>query len=187
MQNETLARRYATAVFALAKGANAIDAIGRDLDTIAEAIYRNDDVRRFYLSPVFGRANKETLLGKAFAGKVDDIALHTLLLLVRKRREALLRPIASEYAKLAREAAGKEPLEIVTARDLSPTELNAIVVRLSRSYGKTFDVTQRTDARLLGGVRITMGDRRIDGTLAGRLEELSRELLPHAASGAGTP
>jgi F0F1-type ATP synthase delta subunit len=38
-------------------------------------------------------------------------------------------------------------------------------------------VTQRIDPTLLGGVRITMGDRRIDGSLAGRIDELARELF----------
>ncbi len=177
MQNETLARRYASAVFGLAKDAGAIDAVGRDLRTAYDAIYRADDVRRFYLSPVFGRREKERLLLEAFGGRLHETALHTLLLLVRKRREALLRPIAVEYEKLALAAAGKEPLEIVSARQLAPNELNSIVVRLARTYGKSFDVTQRTDASLLGGVRITMGDRRIDGSLAGRLDELARELF----------
>jgi F-type H+-transporting ATPase subunit delta len=177
MQNETIARRYATAVFNLARDSGGIEAVGRDLGAAASAIYGADDVRRFYLSPVFGRKKKEDVLLGVFEGKLGNIALHTLLLLVRKRREALLQPIAREYEKLARDAAGKEPLEIVSARDLAPNELDTIVVRLSRQYGKTFDVTQRTDPSLLGGVRITMGDRRIDGSLAGRLEELSRELF----------
>jgi F-type H+-transporting ATPase subunit delta len=82
-----------------------------------------------------------------------------------------------EYLKLALENAGKESLEIVSARELAPNELSAIVVRLSRSYGKTFDVTQRTDPSLLGGVRITVGDRRIDGSLAGRIDALARDLF----------
>ena len=179
MQNETLARRYATAVFNLAKAAGTIAAGGRDLGAAADAIYGSDDVRRFYLSPVFGRKNKEDVLLRVLGDKLSTIALHTLLLLVRKRREALLRAIVSEYAKLALADAGKEPLEIVSARDLAPNELNAIVVRLSRSSGKTFEVTQRTDPALLGGVRITMGDRRIDGSLAGRIDELARELFAH--------
>jgi F-type H+-transporting ATPase subunit delta len=179
MQNETLARRYATAIFNLANAADAIEATGRDLGAAADAIYGTDDVRRFYLSPVFGRKKKEDVLLGAFSGKVSTLALHSLLLLVRKRREALLRPIVAEYAKLALARAGREPLEIVSARELAPNELNGIVVRLSRSYGKTFTVTQRTDPSLLGGIRITMGDRRIDGSLAARIDELARELIVH--------
>ena len=177
MQNETVARRYATAVFNLAKDANAVDAVGRDLRAAVDAIYGQDDVRRFYLSPVFGRKKKEDVLLGVFDGRVGDIAVHTLLLLVRKRREALLQPIAVEYAKLALAAAGREPLEVVSARPLDPAELDGIVARLSKQYGKAFDVTQRTDPALLGGMRLTMGDRRIDGSLAGRLDELSRELF----------
>jgi len=177
MQNETLARRYATAIFAIAKAGGTIDAVGRDLGQIAAAIYATDDVSRFYLSPVIERKKKAAVFEDAFSSSADVTALHSLLLLVRKRREALLEPIVREYAKLARDAAGKEPLEIVSARGLDAAELGAIVARLATSYGKSFEVTQRTDASLLGGVRITMGDRRIDGSLAGRLDELSRELF----------
>ncbi len=177
MQNETLARRYATAIFNIAKGSNAIEKVGRDLGAIADAIASSDDVRRFYLSPVIERKKKASILENVFANRVDVTALHSLLLLVRKRRESLLTPIVTEYAKLARDAAGKEPLEIVSARALDATELAEIVGRLQRSYDKSFEVTQRTDPGLLGGVRITMGDRRIDGSLAGRLDELSRELF----------
>jgi F-type H+-transporting ATPase subunit delta len=190
MQNETLARRYATAIFTLAKHANAIDAIGADLKNIQSSIYGNDDVRRFYLSPVFERSKKGDALLKAFSDaagkpKVSEIALHSLLLLVRKRRESLLPAIVGEYAKLALAASGKDKLEIVSARDLSKEDVAAIVARLEASYGKSFAVTQRTDPSLLGGVRITMGDLRIDGSLAGRFEELARELstnVPQSAS-----
>jgi F-type H+-transporting ATPase subunit delta len=177
MPNETLARRYATAIFNLAKQSDAIEAVGRDLETAATAIYATDDVRRFYLSPVFGRTKKEDVLLSVFEGKVGEIALHSLLLLVRKRRESLLQTIVVEYRKLVLSEEGKERLEIVSARELAPNELNSIVVRLSRSYGKSFDVSHRTDPSLLGGVRISMGDRSIDGSLAGRIDELARELF----------
>jgi F-type H+-transporting ATPase subunit delta len=180
MQNEMLARRYATAIFRLATGA--VDAIGSDLATTSDTIYGNDDVRRFYLSPVFERSKKEALLLQALNGKLNEIALHAILLLVRKRRESLLPTIVREYGKLALAASGREPLEIVSATDLEQTDVAAIVARLERSYGKRFSVTSRTDPRLLGGLRITIGDRRIDGTLSGRFDELARDLMTHSNS-----
>ena len=114
---------------------------------------------------------------KAFGGKVNDISLHTLLLLVRKRREAILSDLLTEYRKLELASRGLEPLTVATAKDIPDAELRAMVARLEAVYSKKFDVTVKHDASLIGGVRIIMGDRRIDGSVAGRLEELTRTLF----------
>jgi F-type H+-transporting ATPase subunit delta len=188
MQHQTIARRYATAVFSLAKSAGVIDAVQHDLTAASDAILGDETTRRFFVSPVIDRKAKAALIESSLGERFGEIALHTILLLIRKRREAMLGPIVREYARLVMLEKGKEPLEIVSARPLSPDDLAAMVARLAAKYGKDFDVTERVDPDLLGGVRITMGDRRIDGSLAGRLDELSRTLfanLPHAVNGAG--
>ena len=176
MANEKLARRYATAVFALATEQNVVDRIGDDLATIVSAL-GSGTARDFFVAPIVDRRDKERVLLESFGGRVHDIALHTLLLLVRKRREALLAALAVEYAKLQLAARGEEALIVTSARELSHGELTALVERLERLYAKKFEVTQVVDRDAIGGVRILMGDRRIDGTVAGRLEALSRTLF----------
>ena len=177
MANETLARRYATAVFSLATERQAIEQIGIDLATIGAAIASDASTRGFFVSPVIARADKERLLLATFQGRVHEIALHTLLLLVRKRREALLGELVVQYRRLEQQSRGAEPLVLTTAQELSAQELQAMVKRLEGLYHKNFDVTVKRDPALIGGVRITMGDRRIDGSVAGRLEALARELF----------
>jgi F-type H+-transporting ATPase subunit delta len=177
MANERLARRYATAVFSLARDANAADRIGTDLKSIADAIFKNEDAKSFFLAPIIDRADKERALAASFEGRVHEIALHTLLLLVRKHREALLPEVVEQYARLQMQARGAEPLLVTTAKALSDDALRSIVSRLEKTYRTTFDATQRIDPQLIGGLRLTLGDRRIDGTVAGRLDELSRELF----------
>jgi F-type H+-transporting ATPase subunit delta len=175
--NETLARRYATAVFSLAEERNVVAKVGKDLQSLTDAIYADSTTAAFFTAPIVDRYRKESALSAVFNGKVDDIALHSLLLLVRKHRESLLRELIAQYRVLERQARGAEPLIVVTAKPLAAGELGEMVARLEKVYGKTFEVTQRVDADVIGGVRITMGDRRIDGTVAGRLEELSRALF----------
>jgi F-type H+-transporting ATPase subunit delta len=177
MANETLARRYASAVFALAQENGAVEAVGNDLSVIVRSI--NDDAAsaEFFVSPIVQRANKEDALTKAFGGKVHEVALHTLLLLVRKRREAILTDLLTEYRKLELSSRGLEPLTVATAKDIPDAELRAMVSRLESVYSKKFDVTVKHEPDLIGGVRIIMGDRRIDGSVAGRLEELTRTLF----------
>ena len=177
MANETLARRYAIAVFSLASEQHVVERVGNDLASIRTAIEADANTAEFFVSPVIDRAEKERILLATFQGRVHDVALHTLLLLVRKRREALLRELVVQYKRLEQQSRGAEPLTVTTAQALPAAELQAMVKRLEAIYRKTFDVIVKQDASLIGGVRITMGDRRIDGSIAGRLEALSRELF----------
>jgi F-type H+-transporting ATPase subunit delta len=177
MANETVARRYATAIFSLAKESNAADAVGRDLRESYATISSDDTTRRFFISPVVDRGDKANAIAAAFEPRINEIVLHTLLLLIRKRRETLLGAIVEQYEKLLLAENAREPLEIASARPLEKAELDAIVARLSRKFRRVFDVTQKVDPEILGGVRITMSDRYVDGSIAGRLDELSRLLF----------
>lgn len=177
MANETVARRYAMAVFQLADEAHAIDAVGGDLHALSGAIYQDATTKEFFLSPVIDRKAKQRVLASAFSGKAHDLALHTVLLLVRKRREALLAEIVRQYDALQLQARGEELLTVSSAKELSQSELRSLVERIEKIYGKKFSATQSVQPDLIGGVRIMMGDRRIDGTVEGRLEELTRTLF----------
>ena len=175
MPNETLARRYATAVFGLAQEADKTTAVQRDLHTFVASLAADESVQKFYRSPVVDRAEKTEVVAQAFS-RLDPIALHTVLLLIRKRRETLVEEIVRQYDILERAARGAQTLVVTSARELSPGELDALVKRLASAYRTEFDVTQNVDPSLIGGVRITMGDKRADGTIAGRLDDIARLL-----------
>jgi F-type H+-transporting ATPase subunit delta len=175
MPNETLARRYATAVFQLAQDAGKVGPVQHDLHTFVAALAADEDVRKFFRSPVVDRKEKETIVAQAFA-RLDPIALHTVLLLVRKRRENMVEEIVAQYDVLERQARGAQPLQVTSARELSRSQFDAIVERLTATYHTKFDVTQAVDPSLIGGVRITMGDKLADGTVAGRLDDIARLL-----------
>jgi F-type H+-transporting ATPase subunit delta len=177
MISEKLGRRYATAVFSAAGDHDAVDRVGAELASIAAALDTDPQMRDFFLSPVIDRPAKERALLAALQGKVHDVALHSLLLLVRKRREAVLSVLVTEYRKLQMASRGTDPLTVTTSRKLADGELHALVERLQGLYGKKFEVAQVIDPQLIGGVRITMGDRRIDGTVSGQLEALARTLF----------
>jgi F-type H+-transporting ATPase subunit delta len=175
--NEKLARRYASAIFSLAVENRATDRIGDDLARIRDVLQNDDDVHTFFVSPVVDRQQKERALTETFSKRVDDLALNALLLMVRKRREALFGETIDEYRKLQLAARGEETIVVTSAKPLSDPDLAATVARLETIYGKKFEVKQVVDPSAIGGVRILMGDRRVDGTVAGRLDTLARSLF----------
>jgi F-type H+-transporting ATPase subunit delta len=176
MVNQTLARRYAIAVATLAREQNAVDRVSADLQMLAGVVGAPGLVNDFFESPVIDRPSKERVLAETFNGKVHPIALHALLLLVRKRREVLLKAIVAEYLALERRARGAETLRLESARRLDRDELSRLVAKLESFYGKKFEVSEVVDPRLIGGLRIMMGDRRIDDSISGRLNALARDL-----------
>jgi F-type H+-transporting ATPase subunit delta len=175
--NEKLARRYASAIFSLAADGNATDRVGDDLARIRDVLQNDDAIHTFFVSPIVDREQKERALTEAFSKRVDDLALHALLLMVRKRRESLFEETIDEYRKLQLAARGEETIVVTSAKPLSAEELAATVARLETIYGKKFEVKQVVDPSAIGGVRILMGDRRVDGTVAGRLDTLARSLF----------
>jgi F-type H+-transporting ATPase subunit delta len=179
MADETLARRYAQAVFELSAESGRATQVGNDLRTIWDSMKADESTVRFFYAPIIDRAEKQKVLLDAFRGKIEEIALHTLLLLVRKHRERLLPELIRQYGMLERAARGEEPLIVASAHKLPREELKSLVERLSKIYGKRFEIEERIDPGVLGGVRIRMGDVAIDGTVAGRLNELSRTLFSH--------
>ncbi len=177
MVNQTLARRYALAISALAREQNAVERVSADLRTVSEVLSAPGLAHEFFVSPVIDRPAKERALLEILDGKLHPVALHSVLLLVRKRRESLLAAIVTEYLALERAARGVEPLTLESARPIDRTEYARLVARLEKVYGKKFEVTEVVDPSLIGGLRIMMGDRRIDDSISGRLDTLARELL----------
>jgi F-type H+-transporting ATPase subunit delta len=175
MANETLARRYATAIFSLAKDADAIGHIRSQLHAVKDVFDGDEEARKFFRSPVIDRKVKAGVVERTFGG-LHVIALHSLLLLVRKRRERIFDEIVAQYDLLEERSRSASPLRIESARALDPGELSDLVNKLAARFNTTFDVTQTVDPRLIGGVRITMGDKQIDGSVAGRLDDLARML-----------
>jgi len=176
MVSQTLARRYAVAIASVARDQNAVERVGDDLAAAARAIGENPMVAEFFVAPVIDRPEKERVLNATFEGRVHTIALHSLLLLVQKRRERLLPAIVAEYRTLERAARGMETLTLQSARPLDRAEYAKLIARLETVYGKKFEVTEIVDPALIGGLRLTMGDRRIDASISGRLGALAREL-----------
>jgi F-type H+-transporting ATPase subunit delta len=174
--NRTLARRYAIAAIGVAGERGVVKAVGADLAAVAHSIGQQGLVHDFFVAPVIERREKERVLTQVFENRIDPVALHTLLLLVRKRREALLGAIVEEYLALERAGRGAETLALESARALDDAEYRALIEKLERLYGKKFEVTRRVNADLIGGLRLLLGDRRIDATVAGRLDALARQL-----------
>lgn len=177
MLNVQLARKYAQAIFEIAREEDKLVEYGRELAEVCTGIESVPAASAFLSNPQVETKARKELIGKLFEGELSPHVYHFLLLLVDKRRFGLLPAIEAEYGRLSNEARGILIADVTTAAPADDGLQEAIRAKLAQLTGKQVQLRLHEDEDLIGGVVVKIGDRRIDGSVAGRLETLKKELL----------
>ena len=173
----SLAGRYASALFGLARDERQIDAVGRSLDLLAQALADSRDFSELAASPLVGREDA----GKAFAAVavqlgLDPITTNFLGVLARNGRKGELRNVIRAFRRLAAEHRGETTAEVVTAHPLKDDQLAALKAQLRSRAGRDVAVETRTDPEILGGIVVKMGSQMIDASIRTKLNRLAEAM-----------
>jgi F-type H+-transporting ATPase subunit delta len=172
--NVGVARQYAEAAFQLAVESNSVDRWLAELRLTAEALH-DDRVRRALDNPALGEADKSSIVRRSLTS-VDPRLLNLVLLLIERRRLRLMEVVASEFARLSDERRGIVLAEVTTAVPLDEPHRAMVAQRLAAALGKQVRLRATVDSSIIGGLVVKVGDRLINGSVAGRLANLRRDL-----------
>jgi len=87
--------------------------------------------------------------------------------------------LASQLARVTREEReGREVAVVKSAIPLTEKERIALRKKLENRFGDRLAFRWEVDPTILGGVFIRVGDKVIDGSVAGKLAALKRSLIP---------
>ena len=170
----SLAGRYASALFDLARDQRQIDAVSRSLDSLAAALGESADLRLMVASPLVDRDDA----GKAFAGlasamKLDPITTNFLGVLARNGRKGQLSDVIRLFGRLAAEHRGETSAEVISAHALSDSQIAELKAKLKTRAGRDVTIEARTDPNILGGVIVKLGSEMIDASLKTKLNRLA--------------
>jgi F-type H+-transporting ATPase subunit delta len=173
--SQAAARVYAQALFDIGLETGTVGKIYDDLHAAYNALNGLDaDLRTFFNLPQFRRDAKRRIINLAFEGKVCRPVLGFLNVLVEKRREPLLDNVVEEFDRYRDQHEGRVRARVVTARKLEDELLTALRTALEQRTKKSVDLTETIDPDVLGGLRVNVGDRVLDGTLRRSLQDMRR-------------
>jgi F-type H+-transporting ATPase subunit delta len=176
MRETTIARNYAEALLALARKASNLDGYGAAINGMAAAMENDTRLGNFLAAPQISAAQKNQVIGKAFAVSLPRTMVRFLQKLVQNRRQMLIPAIAVEYGNLVDEAEGRLHARVTVARETSTAERDAIALQLSRVFGRTVVPHLSVNPAILGGVVVKVGDQVMDGSVRKRLNTLKRRV-----------
>jgi len=177
MRETTIARNYAEALLALARKADDLEGWGHIIHAFAEAAASDPRLRHFLEAPQISAAEKNQVLGKAFADNMPRLMLRFVQKLVENRRQMLIPEIAVEYGNLVDAERGRLHARVTVAKEPSDAEIQAIQAELSRAFGKTVIAHLTTNPAIIGGVVVRVGDTVLDGSVRRRLSALRQKIL----------
>ena len=173
----SLAGRYASALFDLARDQRQIDAVGRSLDALGSALVDSKEFGELVESPLVSREEA----GKAFAALapqlgLDPITANFLGVLAKNGRKNQLRAVIRSFKRLAAEHRGETTAEIVTARPLNDDQVAALKAQLRTRAGRDVNIDAQVDPNILGGIVVKLGSQRIDASIRTKLNRLAQAM-----------
>jgi F-type H+-transporting ATPase subunit delta len=170
----SLAGRYASALFSLARDEKQIDAVGRSIEALNEALAGSSEFNQLVTSPLISRDEAGKAVAAIASGlKLDKLTTNFLGVLTRNGRKNQLPQVIRFFRLLAAEHRGETTAEVLSAHPLSDQQVGALKTRLRKSAGREVRIDARTDPQILGGLIVRMGSQMIDASLKTKLNRLA--------------
>lgn len=173
----SLAGRYASALFDLAREARQIESVGKSIDALNQSLADSRDFNELVTSPLVSREQA----GKAFAALaprlgLDPITANFLGVLARNGRKNELRAVIRAFRRLAAEHRGETTAEVVTARPLNDDQLAQLRQQLRTRAGRDVTIDASVDPTILGGIVVRLGSQMIDASIRTKLNRLAQAM-----------
>ena len=175
MDKSGIAKRYASAIYDIAKSSNKISEIREVLSLMMEKYEEEEEFKKYLSDPVITVEEKEDFLKRAF-DFVSEEALRIVNYIVKKGRLSLIPYIKEEFLKIYYTENDKLPITAIFAKELSEEQKDKLIKKLESKYKKKVVLNVKVDESLIGGGIVKIRNEVIDGSIRNQIEALKKTI-----------
>lgn len=146
------------------------------LAVLNESFHQEPAFVRLLSSPNLSKQERCRIIDDSFQGKFHPYVLNFLKILTERDYIRHFSDCCASFRNLYNQDHGILPVTAVTAVSLTEEQIDKLTDKLTRITGKTIELANRVDPSVLGGMRLDYDGKRLDDTVAHRLEAV-RSLL----------
>jgi F-type H+-transporting ATPase subunit delta len=171
----TLARPYAAAVFKIAKESGTSSEWSEKLAFLSVVIQDNS-LSEIVNNPKVDNEKLTQLMQDICQNHLKGESLNLLKLLIENGRLEFMPQIAELFENYKAEDEGYIDVDVITAYTLTQEEEKNFATSLKAMLNKDVNINTSVDISLIGGFLVKAGDKVIDGSISGQLQQLAKRI-----------
>ena len=167
---------YGEALYTLAREEGLSEPILQQLKVLDSCFAAQPDFIRLLGAPNLPKAERTQILDDSFRGKVEPYVLNFLKILTEKGYMRYFSDCVKTYRELYNQDNGILPVTAVTAVPMTDKQVDALTMKLQQITGKRIELVSKLDPNILGGMRLDYDGKRVDDTVAHRMDAVRNML-----------
>ncbi|EQA43872.1 ATP synthase F1, delta subunit [Leptospira broomii serovar Hurstbridge str. 5399] len=174
MSYSAIPKTYAAA---FAEASTSLEEAEQELDSVLQVIKSEHQFRDFFEIPSVTKEEKERVLTKTFKGKISEITLNFLQVLLNRGRFSFLSEIHDAFKEELDRKKGRVRAKVRSYPALDDAQLTKLRDVLKDKFKSDFILEATEDPSLIGGFVVRFHDLAIDSSMKNQLKKVRQALL----------
>ena len=157
---------------------NNVDQLGSEVLTILSKISsKSQKFKQFLSTRRIELSKKKEILSNIFSEILNQSQLDLIFCLLDSIDFNYLKSIDKKYQKLMQNSTGHVNVKAVTVNKLSESELFDLESSIKSKIKTDISIDNIEDKKILGGIKLKVGNTLIDGSISTKLEKLKQSMI----------
>lgn len=171
-----VADKYSEAMLELAQESNTLAQLEEELTYVQDVMKEQPELTMVLTHPVMENHVKIELIDKIFSQAISTMALNFMKVMIQRNRASYIQEAIQGFITKARELRNIVEADVFVTEPLSEAAKEKLLAKLQSTLQKEVILNVTMHPHIMGGMIIQIGDKRIDASVARRLEELEKTL-----------
>ena len=173
---ESVSQAYGGALLRIANEQGVLSEVASQVDELLDML-KDANLRQLLFSPSLTTTQRAGVIERLFKGRLNDELYRFLHVVNQKNRSGLLVSMLQAFTQLLTQQRGIIEVDLYAPQRLDKPQLQNVIESISNALKSEIVVHQYPDPSLIGGIKLRIGDKVIDGSVAAQLKLIKQKLV----------